>query len=230
MLREALGQAQGLVNIIKDSMVVASSSEAAASSSASEEAAKAAASPSTSTSSADPETSVDPLAELEEDESSSTTSTTEIPTPSANPWISPYTEDDLKALTDTYESVNTWLEEKLAEQEKLKPYEDPIFAPGELQKKATELNDALMSLLQKKLKQQQPPKPKPKSKTSKTKAAPKPTKKPKAKTAKGEEKLKSVKDEINDKVKSATDKIKTGEKVEFEIKDGKVESKERDEL
>jgi hypoxia up-regulated 1 len=227
MLREALGQAQSFVNIIKDSVVAASSSAAAASSSASEEAAKAAASPSTTASSADAETSTDPLADLEEDSSSSTTtSTTETPTPSAEPWVSPYTEDDLKALTDTYESVNTWLETKLAEQEKLQPYEDPVFAPGELKKKAVELNDALMSLLQKKMKQQQQQQ----SKSSKTKPAPKPTKKAKPKPAKGEDKLKSVKDEIDDKVKSATEKIKAGAKAEFEIKGGKVASKEKDEL
>jgi hypoxia up-regulated 1 len=125
--------------------------------------------------------------------------------------MAPYTEEDLKELTDAYETVNTWLEAKLAEQEKLKPHEDPVFAAGELQKKATELNDALMKVFNRKMKPL-------KSSTTKSKA-PKPTKKPKAKTAKGEDKVKSVKDKISEGIKSATEKVAEDAKVAFEIKD-----------
>jgi hypoxia up-regulated 1 len=187
MLKQALSSAQSLVTMMKDSMADAaklaaessSSAAAAAAASSSSEAAKSA---SDSTGSSDaPEasksaesSSEDPLAELEEDEPSTKT-TTEAATPSPEPWTPQYTEEDLLQITKAYEEANTWMEEKLAAQEKLPLYEDPVVSSKELMKKADELNNALIQIFQVKMKM-------PKATRSKTSKATKATKKPKPKT------------------------------------------------
>jgi hypoxia up-regulated 1 len=137
LLHDALSQAKGLVTMIEDSINVAArrSSELAEASSSS-----------SSASEASP--AADPLADLEQTESSPP------PVPTDNPlsFLPVYTADDLKVVKGAYESTNVWLEEKLAKQEKLLPYEDAAFTSRELEAKAKELNDGLMKLLQQKLK------------------------------------------------------------------------------
>jgi hypoxia up-regulated 1 len=138
LLRDALTQAKGLVTMIEDSINVAArrSSELAE------------ASASSSSSASEASSATDPLADLEQTESSA------APQPTDNPlsFLPVYTADDLKTVKSAYESTNVWFEAKLAEQEKLLPYEDAAFTSTELEAKAKELNDGLMKLLQQKLK------------------------------------------------------------------------------
>jgi hypoxia up-regulated 1 len=197
-LRDTLSQAQSLVQVVKDTIEQNDKreAEASASSSAAEEASKLAASASSEASSGS--TPIDPLEELEETPSSSSS---EIPTPSPESFIAPYTNEDLTQISDAYEKVNTWLEAKLAEQDKLPAWDEPVFSSGELQEKFTELNDGLMKLFQRKLK---------------------PTK---AKSSKAPKATKSAKS----KAKSATEKAKSASSdaehsVTFEIKDEATES------
>jgi hypoxia up-regulated 1 len=135
LLGDALTQAKGLVTLIEDSLNVAakkSSEMAESSSSAAAEASSAA----------------DPLADLEQTESGATPQPTDTPLS----FLPVYTADDLKVVKSSYESTNRWFEEKLAQQEKLLPYEDAVFTSSELEAKAKELNDGLMKLLQQKFK------------------------------------------------------------------------------
>jgi hypoxia up-regulated 1 len=138
LLRDALTQAKGLVALIEDSINVAArkSSEMAE------------ASASSASSASEASSATDPLADLEQPESSAAPQ----PTDSPLSFLPVYTADDLKSVKGAYEVTNAWLEAKLAEQEKLLPYEDAVFTSSELEAKAKELNDGLMKLLQQKLK------------------------------------------------------------------------------
>jgi len=151
LLRNVLSQSKTLIGVIRDTIESASKSAA----SLAEEASKTAADAASSVSSAVVgEQSADPLAELEQDEPATSSSSSSA---SAKPSAAPepgYSEEDLKTLNDAYEKVEIWLESKLAEQEKLKPWEDSVVKPGELQSRGKELNDALMKILQKKMKSQ----------------------------------------------------------------------------
>lgn len=179
MAKQALNQTRMLIGVIQDSIEEASRSEASSKSLLEEmkSAAEAEASPSSSMESDASATASerDPLADLEEpgapDAWSSASDATTIPTP--GPYLTPYTTEDLKELSDEYESVASWLEEKLAQQEKVNPWDDPVFNSKELEKKTKQLNDALMAIVQKKMVRTPPKVPKkdksskPKSKTSK---------------------------------------------------------------
>lgn len=69
-----------------------------------------------------------------------------------------YTAEDLKSITTTHATIHHWLTTKLAEQEKLAPYEDPVMLSADMEAKAKQLNRVVMDLLQKKIRM--PPKPK----------------------------------------------------------------------
>ncbi|TKX19618.1 hypothetical protein C1H76_8190 [Elsinoe australis] len=101
----------------------------------------------------------DDLDDLEEPESSPSPSST--PEPSL---FTPYTKEDLSELTEVYESVTSWLKEKVAAQDKLKPFEDAAFAVKDLEARSADVNRAMTALIQKKLRM---PKFTPKSKKSK---------------------------------------------------------------
>jgi hypoxia up-regulated 1 len=153
MLQDSLDQTKNLIKVLKQSTAKAS-----------EEAAKASAEPS---SSAAP---LDDLDKLEEDAefSSSTTTTSDVPTPS--PVL--FTEEELEGLTNSYEDIEKWLEGKLEEQQKLKPFEDPVLSVKEIEGKLKDMNNLLMKTLQKQMKQQIPPKAKStKSSSKKTTSA-----------------------------------------------------------
>ncbi|KKY18857.1 putative hsp70 family chaperone lhs1 [Phaeomoniella chlamydospora] len=110
--------------------------------------------------------------DLDDDPYFTTTSTTTIPStaPSANAFFSAYTESDLTSLTTAYESVSSWLEEKLAAQSKLSSTDDPAVLASDLDAKAKELSDEISALLRRKIKQ--PPKTSSsKGKKAKTKAS-----------------------------------------------------------
>lgn len=114
--------------------------------------------------------------DLEDDPySSKTASAAEVV---EEPAIKPYeyTAEDLSSLTKTYEMTKTWLEEKLALQDKLGPYDEPAVLVSELQAKASQLQSTVSEVIMKTIQTQRIPKPKaakkdkPKSKKSKPKS------------------------------------------------------------
>ncbi|KAI4206035.1 MAG: hypothetical protein LQ346_001345 [Caloplaca aetnensis] len=159
-LQEALDQVKVMVDVVKqqrEGQAIAeeqASSAAAASSVASESG-----SPSSSTSATTPTTAADDFADLD-DETYSTSSSS--PTTSSNPPPPPpplYSEADLTTLVSTRDSVQSWLNSKLAEQGKLLPSDDPAISSSELTAKSKELNKVVMDLLQKQMKRTSPPPP-----------------------------------------------------------------------
>jgi len=118
--------------------------------------------------------------ELEDDPYSTTTTAAEATESEAEePAIKPYeySSEDLSLLTKAYDSVQSWLDEKLALQEKLAPHEDPALLVAELESKLKELQTLVSETIMKTIKMQEPPR---KPKSSK-KGKPKSTK---AKTSK----------------------------------------------
>ncbi|EME47523.1 hypothetical protein DOTSEDRAFT_69466 [Dothistroma septosporum NZE10] len=91
------------------------------------------------------------------------------PTPSETPAaIDPYEGMDLTVVNETYNSISKWLKETVAEQEKLKPYEDPVFLSRDAQRKSEEIAKALQDLVQKTTKAKAAKAKKPKTTKSKT--------------------------------------------------------------
>lgn len=142
-LQEALNQTKTMVSVIKQQVEAQSAAEVASSASASSVSEEAA------SQSTEPPTSTDDFAGLDDDSAtSSSTSTTAAPPP---PPIFPYSDEDLKAVTDAQESVESWLNTKLAEQEKLSPTDDPVILSADMAAKSKELNDMVMNLLTKQM-------------------------------------------------------------------------------
>lgn len=145
-LKDALAQANTMVTVVKQQREAQALAESkvASDSDASE-----------SQTTATPSTSTDDFAELD-DETSTSSSSTVSAAPSLPTSI--YSEDDVNAILEKEDSVKKWLDEKLAEQEKLSPTDDPVLHTSDLSAKSKELNDVVMSLLTKQMKT--PPKPK----------------------------------------------------------------------
>lgn len=157
-MKKTLDELQkGILKIESDSAKAAASLVSAAT-----------ASESTSTSEK-PERSADPD-DLEEPDT-----TTAAPKSSASA-TNPYDSIDLVAVQDMYTSVSTWFTDKLAEQEKLKPDEDPVLLVEDIEKRATEIQQSLQDLLSKAARASKPkPTTKPKTTKSKTAKKAKPT-------------------------------------------------------
>lgn len=114
-----------------------------------------------------PSTSTDDFADLD-DETATASSLTMSTAPNLPASI--YSEEDVAAILQKEDTVEKWLDEKLAEQGKLSPTDDPVLLSSELSAKSKELNDLVMSLLTKQMKP--PPKPKKsKSKSTTTKTS-----------------------------------------------------------
>jgi hypoxia up-regulated 1 len=141
-LMDALNQTQSLMSMVKMQAEKASeaASLAAASSSSSESAAEATPE---STSTTD-----DDFADLDDD--TSTTSPTPSPTPKV-PEIPLYSMEDFAEMSRTHDSVKKWLDDKLAQQEALSPYDDPVLTSSDIAAKSKELNKVIMEVLQKKM-------------------------------------------------------------------------------
>ena len=99
---------------------------------------------------------LDDFASLDDDPygpSSTTTATssttTSSPSLKPSPSFSLYTQDDLSALSATYDRINTWLETQLALQEKLSDFDDPVLTIADLNAKMRELERALHRLMTK---------------------------------------------------------------------------------
>lgn len=159
-LEDALQQTQTMVNLLTQ--------ERESKASAEEEASSASATESEPIESPSPSSS-DGFPDLDNETSTSTTGT--VTETSAPPVMPIYTAEELAILTKKQESVQKWLDIKLAEQEKLSPIDEPALLSSDVAAKSKELNAALMDLLQKKMQQAPPKLSTSKTKTSKTKKA-----------------------------------------------------------
>ena len=212
LLNEALNQTKNLIGVVR------------------EQAEKAAAAASISTPT-EPETTAAPSANDDEfaglDDEPSTTST--VPPEPKIPNLPTYTPEDLTEITSVYDSTQEWLTKKLAEQEKLAVYQDPVMLATDIDTKAKQLNKVVMDLLQKKMRV--PPKPKastkPKTKsTSKTKKVTSTTS-----AAKGKATDTEAKPEDSPVMDSGEGgKMPSMEEVLEEIERQKAKDKEHDEL
>ncbi|KAL8678023.1 MAG: hypothetical protein Q9186_005592 [Xanthomendoza sp. 1 TL-2023] len=207
-LQDALDQVKVMADVIKQQQEGQSIADEQASSSAS----SASLSADSSTSAAESSTtSVDDFADLDDDmysTSSTTTSTAPIPTAPA------YSLADLTSLISTRDDVQSWLDSKLAAQEKLSPSDDPVIAASELEAKSKELNKVVMDLLQRQMKKlpKMPPPPPKKEKAGKKGA--KAGKGGKGKAPKSldiDELFKDMPASEREEIERAMKKIKTGE-------------------
>ena len=159
-LKDALAQANTMVTVVKqqrEAQVLAESKAASDSDAAKSQTTTA------------PSTSTDDFADLDDDTATASSSTT-----SAVPNLpaSIYSEEEVNAILQREHSVKKWLEEKLADQDKLSLKDDPVLLSSQLSAKSKELNDLVMRLLTKQMKT--PPKPKKsksRSKVTKTSSA-----------------------------------------------------------
>lgn len=139
-LQEALEQTKAVVKLISQNREAQSVAEEAALLSSANEA---------ETTEISSSSSSDDFADLDDDPTT-TPSTTTSATPAPLP-IPSYSAEDLDTLTEKQESVQKWLDDKLAEQEKLSPTDDAAILSSDLIAKSNELNEVVMMLLQKQM-------------------------------------------------------------------------------
>jgi hypoxia up-regulated 1 len=96
-----------------------------------------------------PSPSVDDFADLEDEPSETVSAPPEQET--MDPPV--YNAADLVKPQSLYDSISTWLAEKLAEQEKLDITSDPVLFSKDLEAKAKELSDIQVELIMKSMKQ-----------------------------------------------------------------------------
>ncbi|KAI0809400.1 Hsp70 protein-domain-containing protein [Xylaria sp. FL0064] len=77
---------------------------------------------------------------LEDEQTTTSSTTTAVEDRGPAPPL--YTLEDMKELTELYDSIVTWLEEKLAEQEKLPETADPVLLVKEITEKTKKLEQA----------------------------------------------------------------------------------------
>ncbi|KAE9979101.1 hypothetical protein BLS_010142 [Venturia inaequalis] len=185
-LQDALSQTDMMQGVIKSaideadklSSAAASSSAEAASKSSSE--AEAASSSAAKASSSADASSKDPLEELEEKESSTSS---EAPIPTPEPFFNPtYKPEDFEEIRTLYTKVKKWLDGKLAQQAKLSKTDDPAFEAKDIIAKTKTLNDTLMTILQRQMRNSERAKAK-----AKATSTPKAKKNKKAKAGSAEE-------------------------------------------
>jgi hypoxia up-regulated 1 len=79
-----------------------------------------------------------------------------------------YTPEELATLTEGYEKVEKWLEDKIKEQEKLQPWQEPVLGTKDIEKKLQDINKIVVDVLQRKMKAAASMKAKSSSKTTTT--------------------------------------------------------------
>ena len=163
-LQEALNQTKAMVSVVKQQREAQSMSAEASSSSAASAAAE-----SSSQTTAAPSSTDDGFGDLD-DEPNTPSSTTTTATPDLPPILS-YSDEELKEITDAQDSVQAWLEEKLAAQEKLSPTESPVLLSSELIAKSKELNGLVTKLIMRQMNTPPKSKPKPRVKSVKAKSS-----------------------------------------------------------
>ena len=162
-LNDSLENMSSMVQMVKGSIERAAQDAASSASSAASSVAESVTSAvSPSSSAAD---------ELEEDPYSSTNSAAQPSATDGAPFKPEYTEDDLSSLTKAYDSAKSWLDEKMALQSKLGPYDDPAVLVADLETKAKQLQATSTELIMKTIRKQEPPK---KQKPKKPKSTKKP--------------------------------------------------------
>ncbi len=140
-LKDALQQADTMVSVVKQQREAQMLADAEAASKASESQSPTTAAPTTS----------DDFAEL--DDNTSTTSSTRSAAPKMEDMPAPiYSQEDLDTFLEKTTSIQKWLDEKEAEQNKLGPTDEPVVFSSELSAKSQAINDAVMALLTKSLK------------------------------------------------------------------------------
>ena len=158
-LRDGLDSMDGIIQMVEGSIARAAEDAVSSASSVASAAADSVTSSTTSTSAGD---------ELEDDPYSSTSSAAEASPTQDETSFKPYeySKEDRAFLVEAYNSAKSWLEEKLALQDKLGPYDDPAVFVADLEARAKHLQTTVSDTIMKSIKMQQPP-PKKKSKTSK---------------------------------------------------------------
>lgn len=144
-LKEALEQTKSFIAGVKEQ--IKNETEAHSSFSASKSSASASAK-TTST------ITVDDFVDLEDDEIAGSASSTVTAPPeeeTMNPPI--YTEADIVAPQELYDSISKWLAELSEKQEKLAPTDDPVLLIKDLTEKTKQLQDAGVELIMKSMKQ-----------------------------------------------------------------------------
>lgn len=136
-LQEALEQIKTMVKSISQNQEAQSIADQVASSSATE-----------SETTELPSSSVDDFADLEDSTTTTPSTSTSSPAPIPLPT---YSAEDVEILSEKYESIQKWLDGKLAEQEKLSPTDDPAILSSDLTAKSKELNQLVLNLLQKQM-------------------------------------------------------------------------------
>ena len=145
-LKDALAQANTMATVVqqqKEAQALADSKAASDSEAAKSQTTKA------------PSRSTDDFADVD-DETPTASSFTATAAPNMPAPI--YSEEDVDAILQKEDVVKKWLDEKLAEQDKLSATDDPVLLSSELSAKSEELNNLVMKLLTKQMKT--PPKPK----------------------------------------------------------------------
>ena len=152
-LKDTLSQAKTMVEMVKQQQDAQSMSESELAASISSSS-NSDASASSSTTTAESSSTADPLDELDNDPvtSSESVKSSNTAAPSAEPIMPMYTMEDLEAVTTKEATIKLWLEEKLAEQEELSPTDDPAVLSSDLAAKSKELNEAVMDMLTKQMK------------------------------------------------------------------------------
>ncbi|KAI5928250.1 stress protein ORP150 [Camillea tinctor] len=142
-LRDALGQTSTFVDTIKGKIAEAEAFQSSASAgSKTEESSTVTAAPSQDGSDFDG---------LEDDETTTSTTTT-ASGEDRGPVPPLYTLEDLREVTELSNSILSWLEEKVAEQEKLPEDADPVLLTKDLVEKTKQLEKAGMDLAMKSVK------------------------------------------------------------------------------
>ncbi|KAF9695360.1 hypothetical protein EKO04_006609 [Ascochyta lentis] len=159
-LEETIGGMKEVIDLVNNQIA----EQVAYSSKSAEAASKSSASPS-------PSPSVDPLDDLEEDDSEAAPSASATPEIEEVPTI--YTEEDRKKLDEVTAKAKKWLEETQAKQNKLQSHDEPVLTVEDLKSQKKQLDDVVMEMMMKKMKHFKPPKPKasPKPKAKKTSKA-----------------------------------------------------------
>lgn len=157
LLQDALDSAQSVIDMVKERLRKEEADLSSASLSPSS---------STSTTSATSSTETD---DFFEEDSTTSSSTESSETPKPTPATPLFTKEDLDLAITQHQEVSDWLAKKLAEQEKLKPTENPVLLVKEIALKANEVTQASMEMVMKSMKAPEMPKKSSSSKTSKTK-------------------------------------------------------------
>jgi hypoxia up-regulated 1 len=133
---------------------------------------------------AEPSSTTNDFAGLEDETTDTTTSETSTTTSGTTASLPQYKMEDITDLIATYESVNTWFTAKLAEQDALAPNQDPVLLAQEIQDKTQDLTSSSMKVIMRAIEMQERDQMKFQGRKSKTSKSAKSSKTKKAKSTK----------------------------------------------